>query len=314
MGRPPVPKPLLMLAVVAFVFSAVLLIMGYDAIQAATSMDTWPNHGHLSWAYITNCTPGDPEHPHAQTKPDDADPFTLHMFFMLLAFGFFGPASSVMYYVLEDALHMNHDVVKWIHAAVQTAALICSVLGFVQAYYANGGWCENLSAAAEKATALGPHFLSLHSMVGIVVLVGYWLQGPLALLFFSNKVLLKPGTAARMAFLKVHQIAGVGLTLLGLVVIIMGIMAFEAKRNDWATENSWLSFVDPRYKPNGISSTNYMTIWFKFARTGMVAFGLLLILGLVHGLKPAPAPAMGKQVAASDGAPPGTVPLMMPPQ
>jgi hypothetical protein len=48
-----------------------------------------------------------------------------------------------------------------------------------------------------------------------------------------------------------------------------------------------------------------MTIWYKFARTGMVAFGLMLLLGLVHALKPA-APPVSK-VAVNDE------PLLAPP-
>ena len=67
-------------------------------------------------------------------------------------------------------------------------------------------------------------------MIGIVLLAGYWLQGPLALLVFSNKVLLKPGSTPRLWFLKGHVIAGKGLNMLGLIVIILGILAFEVKR------------------------------------------------------------------------------------
>jgi hypothetical protein len=198
MPRPHAPKPLLALASAALLLSVVLLIVSYDTIAAATNVAQWPNTGRLSWAHITSCAGDGPD---AASAPAGANAFTLHMFFMTLAFGFFGPASSVMYYVLEDLMRLNHDLVKWIHAAVQTAAVICSVLGFLQAYYANGAWCH-----------FADHFRSLHSYVGITVLALYWLQGPLALLIFSNKSLLKPGTAARALFLRVHQVLGVGLT------------------------------------------------------------------------------------------------------
>ena len=124
------------------------------------------------------------------------------------------------------------------------------------------------------------------NVVGIVVLAVYWLQGPLALLIFSNKVLLKPGTAARKLFLKAHVVAGTGLTFLGLVTIMLGILAFEVKKNQWGV------FDMP-------AGSEFREIWFKFVRSGMVAFGLLLLLIFVHSLKPPPAPATGSPINVS---------------
>ena len=64
--------------------------------------------------------------------PKSANFFTLHMFLMTLAFGFFGPVASVLYYVLEDTCKLNHDLVKWVHGLLQLGAVVASVLGFVQ--------------------------------------------------------------------------------------------------------------------------------------------------------------------------------------
>ena len=79
--------------------------------------------------------------------------------------------------------------------------MLCSVLGYTQIYYSNGGYCS-----------FSNHFLSLHSYVGIAVLAIYWCQGGLAALVLSNKALLKPGTTARALFLRAHQAVGVGVS------------------------------------------------------------------------------------------------------
>ena len=125
-------------------------------------------------------------------------------------------------------------------------------------------------------------------MIGIVLLAGYWLQGPLAFLVFSNKVLLKPGSTPRLWFLKGHVIAGKGLNMLGLMVIILGILAFEVKRPQWQTDNSWMR-----------STAVEMSIWYKFCRAGMVAFGLLVLLSLIYAIKPEPAPAKVNPIESS---------------
>lgn len=183
---------------------------------------------------------------------------------MTLAFGLFAPIGAVTYYVLEDILGLNHDLVKWTHATIKFGALLCSILGFIQIYYSNGAWCS-----------FAHHFRSLHSFIGIIMLVGWWLQWPAALLVFSNKVLLKPGTAARKLFMKGHVVVGNGLGFLGLVVIILGIEAFEVKRDQWNDSNaSWLS--------------NATQIWNRFAWAGMIAFALLVTLYTVNATKPAP--------------------------
>lgn len=281
MGRPTPSLALRIAASFVIIGACVLLAIMYDAIKSATSPDQWPNSGSLEWASIESCNEslagGPPDQPsvkHPEASPKSANTFTLHMFFMTLAFGFFGPVSSVLYYVLEDTLKLNHDIVKWIHGLIQMAAVVTSVLGFLQIYYSAGGWCS-----------FGNHFLSLHSYVGICVLAVYWLQGPLALLIFSNKVLLKPGTWPRKLFLRAHVQAGVALTLLGPVVIMLGILAFETKRTQWEGGAS-------------LAGNDFGLIWYKFVNAGMVAFGLMLLVGVVHANKPQGDPPVTGQVNA----------------
>jgi len=236
-----------------------LLGFAYHSIAAATPSTQWPNTGAISWVSIASCNESLAQYGHPQQTLDGTNYFTLHMFFMVLAFGFFGPVASVTYYVLEDGLKLPHVVAKSVHAALQSAALLTSVLGFIQIYYSAGGYCS-----------FADHFLSLHSFVGITVLAVYWLQGPLAFLVFSNGVLLPPGGAPRRAFLRVHKAMGTGLTLAGLGTIILGILAFEVKRTQWE--------VSP--------GPGLMYIWYDWSRTGMVAAGLLLLVAFIHCYKP----------------------------
>ena len=275
--RPPAPL-LLKLGAVAVICLAIAFIgMSYDMIGAATPVTQWPNADSLRWTWPANCdaskgtgpaTLFGAEHSHPESAVSSANFFTLHMFYMSLAFGLLAPIGSVVYIVLEDTVGLPHTLVKWLHALVLVGAILCSILGYLQAYYSNGGACQSMA----------DHFLSLHSYMGIVLLAAYWLQGPLALLIFSNKALLRPGTAARYAFAKAHVIVGEGLNLLALVVILLGIVAFETKRNQWLTGEA------------------DHEIWYKMARAGMVAFGLLVVLFAVLAAKPSPATAAANKV------------------
>lgn len=260
-----------------------------DAIKHATADTAWPNAGTLGWTSISTCNKSLAANGHPPGTNAQANFFTLHMFLMSLAFGFFAPVSSVLYYTLEDTLHLPHDAVKWLHALLQTAAVVCSVLGLIQVYYSNGGPCDYAN-----------HFQSLHSYIGITLLAAYWLQAPLAFLVFSNKSLLKPGGTARAAFLKGHVVAGRLMTVVALFVIILGIMAFEVKRPQWRAANSWIG-------------PDYMEIWYKFTRTGVIAFALAVFVALVFAYAPVAAPAsVRKRVPEGVVVPEGVQPLVVP--
>jgi len=243
------PRAIRLLAALVAIGAVIYLGMAIDAISWSTRSDQWPNARSLAWVSIASCNQSlgyGPGNIHPEQSRNDNNYFTLHMFFMSLAFGLLGPMGSVSFHLLEDTLRFSHKMVKWLHAAVQISAAIFSVLGFVQIYYSNGGYC---------------HF-----------------QAGLAALVFSNTTLFKPGSAARSLCLRLHQAVGVAVTLLGLVTIILGILAFEIKRIQWEASNAWIG-------------PDYMEIWYKWARTGMVAFALVVMLGCLHWWRPPNHPA-----------------------
>jgi len=269
MARAPLSLPFKAIVCTALLLITVLFSLMMHAIGLVTKPDTWPNAGMLKWVWPANCNESLAHvglHPAAAVKGEDY--FTLHMFLMTMAFVLLGPVGSLWYFVLEDMIGLSHGIVKWTHAAIQLGALLCSVLGFVQIYFSNGSGCSFSS-----------HYESLHSFIGIVLLAGWWLQTPFALLLFSNETLLKPGSAARKTFHQLHVHLGKGMVLLGLFVVILGIMAFEVKRPQWLEDNAWL--------PEPLRSD----IWLSFARSGTVAFVLCLCLAVLFVWAPAATPA-----------------------
>ena len=108
MGRPEPGLTLRIAASLVIIGASVFLAVMFDAIKSASDPDVWPNAGMLQWTTIATCNQslagGPPETPHPAGTNKSANFFTLHMFLMSLAFGFFGPVASVMYYVLEDTM------------------------------------------------------------------------------------------------------------------------------------------------------------------------------------------------------------------
>ena len=271
MARPSLPRWFQLLVFISLCSVIALTRVMLVAIASATEPDTWPNGGVLQWEWPASCnaTLASGGHPAAAVGGENF--FTLHMFFMVIAFCLLAPLGSIWYFFLEDMCRLNHDFVKWTHALVQLGAVVASVLGFIQIYFSNGGSCD-----------FSQHFLSLHSFIALPLLVAFWAQWPLAGLFFSNTTLLKPGTTSRKAFLRGHVVVGKGATLLGLVVVILGIVAFETKRTQWVHPGAPAAFNE---------------VWFNFARGGTVAFSACVAIGLVYALAPAPAPPAALQTA-----------------
>jgi len=281
MARALLSRPFQALIVVALCLVVALTALMMHVVAVATEDSSWPNTGTLKWEWPENCNASlSPHLPHPLSAVRGENYFTLHMFLMTLAFCLFAPLGAVWYFLLEDTLGLSHDLAKWTHAALQTAALLCSVLGFVQAYYSNGGSC-----------AFANHFESVHSMVGIVLLGGWWLQTPLALLVFSNKRVLVPGTWARHCFLRAHVVLGKGMVVLALFVVCLGLLAYTTKRPQWFSEaNGWIE----RSHPGRLQD-----IWNSMTSAALIAVGLSAVLGLVFSLAPQPPSAK----TASSGPP-----------
>lgn len=268
-ARPPLPTAFKVAVVICFVLIWTVFGLQMRAISLTTPSDVWPNAGTLKWQWPASCNESLAHVGHPEGAVRGANYFTLHMFLMTLAFLLFGPIASLWYYIFEDMLGVSHDRVKWSHGTVQLGALLASVLGFVQIYFSNGGSCSSFA----------DHFQSLHSFVGIVLLAGWWTQWPLAVLVFSNKRLLPPGTWARLAFLRVHVVLGKGMVLLGLFVCILGMLAFEVKRPQWDNDNLFNLEAPLRH-----------AIWESMATSGAFVFVLAIALGLVLAFAPSSSP------------------------
>mmetsp|Transcript_43582 Transcript_43582/g.114554 ORF Transcript_43582/g.114554 Transcript_43582/m.114554 type:complete len:263 (+) Transcript_43582:71-859(+) len=205
-------------AFLAIVAAISFFAMLYDAL--ADKFSTWK----LGWAPSPCGSEG--------TASKGYNAFAMHVFFMALAFGLMAPIGAVTYVVVRDTLGLSQMVAKCVHGTCQLGAFLCSILGYTQMYYSHGADCKST-----------PHFQSVHSYVGIVVLVIFWAQLPSALVVFSNKTLLPPGGFGRKAFVKYHVFFGSYGVFAGLFTVILGILALEAKSTtSLPTPDSWYKF------------------------------------------------------------------------
>ena len=212
----------------------------------------------------------------------------MHAFFMSLAFGCLTPIGTVTISACRQMFGLSPRsfsmfVPHVVHGSLQTVALICSILGFLQAYYAHGGGC-----ATPLPNGGGRHFQSMHSWLGILVLGLYWLQGPTSLALLYSKRVLRVGSYLRSELRRYHLFLGAFAGLAGLVSIISGILAASAK----------LATNDP-----------VPEFWWPMARTGAVCIALCLVSALA--LFEAKVPPMKRLPRYSD-APAGTVQLLGP--
>lgn len=230
-----------------------MVIVTFEAIRQFNP------HWKLQWVSIVDDTT-------CETQPSAADKsgsaFLNHIAFMVIAFGLFAPIGAVSFFITKTVLKLPDQLHKPIHACLQFGSFICSILGFVQMFFAHGGLNCNHNF----------HFQSLHSYIGIFALGLYWLQWPSALLVFTPWPLspFKPGTAARGIFLQGHVFVGRTVILVTLGTIISGILALESKRK-------------PHAPTSTLGSPDW---WYTFANVGMLAFATALLLGFVFQHKP----------------------------
>ena len=91
--------------------------------------------------------------------------FGLHPVLMTLAFGLFMPLSALSYRGLERLLGVSHAAAKATHGTLMLVAVILGVLGFIDMWIVH-----------QNGKGSGFHFISVHSWVGILVLVAAALQ------------------------------------------------------------------------------------------------------------------------------------------
>jgi len=247
-------------ALLVAVGAATTFVLLYDA--ATKQFATWK----LGWAP----SPCDTEAA-AKAQAKGFNAFAMHIFFMALAFALFSPLGAVTFVLIRDMIGLHQNVAKSVHGVLQLGAFLCSVMGYTQMYYKHG---------ADGCAGAPAHFQSVHSYVGIVVLVMFWWQLPSALAVFSNTALFPPGGIARKAFLKYHVFVGTFAVFAGLATVITGILALTAK--------STTVVPTPEY-------------WWRYARAATSAFVTAFFLALsLYESKAAPLTAKGGVASADD--------------
>ena len=141
--------------------------------------------------------------------------FGLHPVLMTLAFGLFMPLSALSYRGLERLLGVSHAAAKATHGTLMLVALILGVLGFIDMWIVH-----------QNGKGSGFHFISVHSWVGILVLVAAALQYLSGLSVFS---LPASPPSLRKAWLPAHVALGSLALFGGLAAIALGILSFDYK-------------------------------------------------------------------------------------
>mmetsp|Transcript_31240 Transcript_31240/g.81905 ORF Transcript_31240/g.81905 Transcript_31240/m.81905 type:complete len:241 (-) Transcript_31240:28-750(-) len=140
----------------------------------------------------------------------------LHPVLMTLAFGLLGPWASMAYGTLETVLGLTHAQAKACHGALHTLAFMMAWLGFASKYLG--------SAAGGVA-----HFRSVHSLIGMVVLVGYTVQWLVGATVFAVPAV---DPALKRAVHSVHGQSGLTLMVLSLGTIVTGALTYVGKSSD----------------------------------------------------------------------------------
>ena len=135
-------------------------------------------------------------------------PFYMHIFFMSLGFGLFAPLAAIAYGTLESLFGVSHGAAKAMHGALNLAAALLALLGFLEIYTAHS--CD-----------VG-HFLSVHSWIGFGAVLGYLINTSLALALLTNTRVLRANSRARRIFVQYHRFVGTAALFMGLAAIASG--------------------------------------------------------------------------------------------
>merc|ERR1711871_1083967 len=96
---------------------------------------------------------------------------------MTLAFGFLAPIAVTSYRSLEGLAGATHATAKAVHATLMSLALACSILGVVDMYIVH------------SAGGPGNHFVSVHSWIGLAVVIAFTIQWSMGFLAFLTPAL-----------------------------------------------------------------------------------------------------------------------------
>ena len=142
--------------------------------------------------------------------------FAMHPALMATAFVVIGPLATVTY-ASEGATGLDHETAKKMHAAMHFCALTLGMLGTRSMWITHEG---------------GVHFQTLHSWIGITILVAYTAQFVCGLYVFYYA----PG-ATRAAFLPVHIFSGLVIVFGALVTVLLGVLALVWKSKNVSAMN-----------------------------------------------------------------------------
>lgn len=137
----------------------------------------------------------------------------LHPVLMMFGFVWLGPWGAMAYRTYENLLGMSHSRAKMLHLLLQTFALFFGLLGVTSKY--------------QGSTV---HFRSLHSQMGIFVVVLYILQwiGGFLTFFLPNFAPLR----LKRAMVPIHAFTGSVSLVLTLAIVYTGVVSYVGKSTD----------------------------------------------------------------------------------
>lgn len=139
--------------------------------------------------------------------------FGLHPILMTISFGLLMPLAAISYRGLEGLLGISHDAAKGLHAFFMFAAVVCAVLGVIDMWIVH-----------DRAKGSEFHFISVHSWVGMMVLVASVLQWVSGLSVFYLPASPK---WLRRSWLPAHVALGSFSLFGGVAAIALGILSFD---------------------------------------------------------------------------------------
>ena len=139
--------------------------------------------------------------------------FGLHPVLMTLAFGFLAPVAAVSYRGLEAVLGVSHSTAKLCHGLLTMAAVLVAALGFADMYLVH----------EDKKK---PHFASVHSWLGLAVLIALALQWTSGLAVFCTSSLDR--LVAKATWRPTHVVVGAFVLFGGVGSICLGLLSLTA--------------------------------------------------------------------------------------
>jgi len=130
-----------------------------------------------------------------------------HAVFMALAWGFFFPCSQL---VARHYKPLGQKTFLQLHVGLNALGGLCLIIGFA---------CIRAYVSGDD----NEHYTSLHSRLGLLIFIVWWLQ-PLNGVFRSKKEPGVPPSQMRKYWELAHKSLGRGLLVLALIVVTMGLV------------------------------------------------------------------------------------------